>query len=255
VARLADLLALVRPVPPEWLARKSRVARAAPGPQPQEVHRMTFLEFTARRLLGPPTYDRGDGQSDWPCPRCGSRGWHTRPSSPRHRDRFSCWSCRWWGDEFDLLREFGRAGLLAEWRREHQEQQEAAVTTTPNDDGTGPGRGPDFPPRGRETGATRPNADRRSLDLAQANLLPGEHQALVTAAAAARREGVDLEALAAKCRGFDEWVEQSTARHLAECQDPVCDAVCCRAARGLPPLTREEIEAGRRKHLSGRRRR
>jgi hypothetical protein len=31
--------------------------------------------------------------------------------------------------------------------------------------------------------------------------------------------------------------------HLRECRDPDCDAAVCRVARGLPPLTREQIEA------------
>jgi hypothetical protein len=64
---------------------------------------MTLLEYCCRRRLGPPTHHEGD-RPCWPCPQCGHRSWHVRPHKPPHKDRFSCSSCGWWGDEHDLLK-------------------------------------------------------------------------------------------------------------------------------------------------------
>lgn len=64
----------------------------------------TFLEFVCTRMFGPPAYRAGDGESYWPCPRCGAEGkFHTRPHDPRYRDRFSCYRCGTFGDEFDAV--------------------------------------------------------------------------------------------------------------------------------------------------------
>ncbi len=65
--------------------------------------------------------------------------------------------------------------------------------------------------------------------------------------------GVSVEALLAYWNDFERWDSESDQRHLAECNDPDCDARICRAARGLPPLTKEEIEAERRERLLAKR--
>jgi predicted RNA-binding Zn-ribbon protein involved in translation (DUF1610 family) len=69
---------------------------------------MTFLEFVCEKLMGPPTSSRGDGQSTWNCPNCGHESkFHTRPHDPRKgKDKFSCWSCGYWGDQRDLVHHF-----------------------------------------------------------------------------------------------------------------------------------------------------
>jgi hypothetical protein len=41
---------------------------------------------------------------------------------------------------------------------------------------------------------------------------------------------------------FFEWSEKIDAAHMACCTDPDCDWVCCRAARGLPPLRLTDAE-------------
>ena len=46
--------------------------------------------------------------------------------------------------------------------------------------------------------------------------------------------------------GHETWECRSAAMHYAECADPNCDAPWCREGRGLPPLTPEEVEEGRR---------
>jgi len=42
-----------------------------------------------------------------------------------------------------------------------------------------------------------------------------------------------------------DWCAESDRLHLQGCDDHECDAIVCRAARGLPPLTTEQIEASR----------
>ncbi len=57
--------------------------------------------------------------------------------------------------------------------------------------------------------------------------------------------GKFTDALLAYWNGFVEFCERTDAEHRAECTDPECDAVVCRAARGLPPLTDAELQPGR----------
>ncbi len=63
----------------------------------------TFLEYVCSKMFGPPWSSRGDGQSKWPCPQCCDREFHTRPYDPRFADKFSCYRCGWWGNEFDAV--------------------------------------------------------------------------------------------------------------------------------------------------------
>lgn len=64
----------------------------------------TFLEYLAEKLMGPSELHKGEPR--WNCPKCGHRGFHVRPHKPPHKDRCSCWTCGWWGDEHDLLAHF-----------------------------------------------------------------------------------------------------------------------------------------------------
>jgi hypothetical protein len=50
---------------------------------------LTFLEFAAQTLMGPPLSRCGGGESYWKCPHCGSEDWHTRPSTPIFKDRLA----------------------------------------------------------------------------------------------------------------------------------------------------------------------
>ena len=68
---------------------------------------MTLLEFVCEQLMGPPVSQSSDS-STWQCPRHEDNhpSFHTLPHKPEFKDRFKCWSCDFWGDVFDLLREF-----------------------------------------------------------------------------------------------------------------------------------------------------
>jgi hypothetical protein len=64
----------------------------------------TLLEFACGRLMGPPTARRCNGDSQWPCRKCGHPKWHTLPHSDEHpHQRFNCFRCGWRGDLCDLL--------------------------------------------------------------------------------------------------------------------------------------------------------
>src|SRR5437764_5152931 len=63
---------------------------------------MTFLEFIVRRELGEPNRN-----GKWLCPFHGESNpsFTLFPPKAGCKDRFKCWSCGAWGDEFDLLKE------------------------------------------------------------------------------------------------------------------------------------------------------
>ncbi len=65
---------------------------------------MTFLEYVCERLMGPPA----SSSNGWSCPRHEDNhpSFNTRPPKQGCKVRFCCFSCGWWGDEFDLLKEF-----------------------------------------------------------------------------------------------------------------------------------------------------
>jgi predicted RNA-binding Zn-ribbon protein involved in translation (DUF1610 family) len=64
---------------------------------------MTFLEYVCEAVLGPPIQSYGDGKSRWECPRCGEPTFSTRQHKRGQRDLYSCFTCRLWGDERDIL--------------------------------------------------------------------------------------------------------------------------------------------------------
>lgn len=126
----------------------------------------TFLEFVCTRMFGQPAYRAGDGESFWQCPRCGAEGkFHTRPHVPRYKDRFACYRCGMFGDEYDAVwlalpaSKFPeRLAIVADLRNEYKRG-----THAPNDP-SGPAA-PFFP------GDHQPGRDERAVALLWANLL------------------------------------------------------------------------------------
>jgi hypothetical protein len=93
---------------------------------------ITQLEFVLGRVLGPPVF-RSNGTSYWNCPNHSpdeNPSFHTLPHREEYPDKFKCFACDFWGDEFDILklkypnRDFGwreskLITLFAEYRQEH----------------------------------------------------------------------------------------------------------------------------------------
>ena len=68
--------------------------------------KLSFLEYAAERLMGPPTSRIGGGRSTWTCPQCGDLKFYTLPPKKGTVTRFRCPRCQFSGDAFDLVKEF-----------------------------------------------------------------------------------------------------------------------------------------------------
>lgn len=209
---------------------------------------MTSLEFLCRELMGPPTHTEG-GCPCWPCPACGHRSWHVRPHRPEHKDRFACWSCGGFGDEHDLLRLLcpelthpARVARLDQLRAEHERRGRRPAAAA--------GRGHEparcIPPGTGSPSAT-PAAVRAAVDRAWDNISPEEMRVLALAFAVARREGVELTALARLCAVVARNIEDATDAHVVSCTDPGCDFGPCRAARTSGDERRARLRAAARR--------
>jgi hypothetical protein len=223
---------------------------------------MTFLEYVCFKLLGPPTHSHNNGESTWPCPRCGHPRFHTLPAVAGYRDRFRCWRCPFRGDEYDLLKHLRprenfdqRKARLAALREEY-DRGAAAGGAGPGGNGHGNGNGPGGPfpfpgtgmrrppdPYGREPMfdefGPAPDAAAAELMEGLANLEPAVRwEALAAceqALALCARYALHPLGLSGRC-SYERWVGKANQDHMDECRDPDCDWGCCRARRGLPPV-------------------
>jgi len=205
---------------------------------------MTLLEFVIERTYGSPAYRSGD-RATWHCPRHDDTNpsFSTRPPRPGFKDRFQCFSCGWWGDEYDILREFYPGerfpelrvrlnALRIDWEQEVQAEWQSSSYR---------GRG--------QTG----NPALAWADLRQAfhdNETP-EAFALQVAKEfrrVAQANDCTVEEVVDYWDAMIDWEIQSDLDHYAQCDDPECDASMCRAERGLPPLTEDERETLRARH-------
>ena len=108
--------------------------------------------------MGPPTEQRGGGESRWRCPQCGHPKFHTMPDKPQFKHRFKCWRCGFRGDVYDLMKEFhpdesysDRLDRVAELQREFEKLPDAE-----------PQR--DIPARGRGVPLLRDLLDQQRID-------------------------------------------------------------------------------------------
>ncbi|MGA2064139.1 MAG: CHC2 zinc finger domain-containing protein [Thermoguttaceae bacterium] len=208
---------------------------------------MTFLEYVAERLMGPPA-SRSSGRSTWLCPFHdeSNPSFCTLPPKAGCKDRFRCFGCGAWGDEYDLMKLFydrenfsERRDRMEQWREDWKRDQPLFHR--------GPGRvkvaeqvaGPGNDPRDVDIVWAGLTMDLEAEDISQAVAL----RVLSEAADHCKRNNVSLEALLKYWQRFEEWIAETGRQHLAECTDPNCDAIVCRARRGLPPLTKAEIAA------------
>jgi hypothetical protein len=162
------------------------------------------------------------------------------PQKAKYKDRFRCWVCDFRGDEFDLLRHLypcenyiERHARLCKMRNEYESGADVEPLAKP------------IHLRGSGSQVLQED-DAIEIELAWADLSDEDQQVLLAAHAVMQGKRVSFEALAGKCFAFAQWIKSSDAQHLDECNDPECDARVCRAARGLPPRTKAEIDAGKR---------
>lgn len=211
---------------------------------------MTLLEFVCDRLMGPPVCG-----SCWRCPYCDSSGasFSVRPPKGDFPIKFKCFRCDRWGDELDLLEHFypddDKSQIYSRWTKLRRQYESARPESKSS-----------FSLRG--TGHTGSVCQKRSVHrddprdvaLVWANLgddfrdddeISNALLVRVLSPIVERCEAsnVSVPAFLKYCRDFEDFIRKSDRLHLTECDDPVCNATVCRAARGEPPLTKAEREA------------
>ncbi len=185
----------------------------------------TFLEYVCTRLMGPPTRTAQPGEAYWPCPRCGHAKFHTRPHNPPHKDRVYCWTCQWWGDACDVLKELlpdecRDYGIRVQRLRELQadfDREIAAGTAGAATEAQGtPHPSPSLP---RGAGSKAPS-DHSAVQRAFADLSADEMLTLAQALVLAVTHKAPLEALAKACFAYCEWTRQLEMAFPSEMVDP-----------------------------------
>lgn len=209
---------------------------------------MTFLEFVARTLMGPPVCGRM-----WHCPFHNDRNpsFSIRPPKAGYEVKYKCWGCEAWGDEMDLLKLFyPREGYGERLERRRNLWMEY-VKTQDDGDNQPTAQPPLSLPSGKQRGAKKP-VDPGAVCLAFNDLQsflrqenPDHLELLVKTLEVCRENRCTVESLVKYWRRFERWIEQTDREHRRTCNDPDCEAIVCREARGLPPLSAEELKAQR----------
>jgi hypothetical protein len=231
---------------------------------------MTLLEFVADQLIGPPAY-RGPDYSMYRCPfhHDTRPSFSVRPPHPDYPTKFKCWSCQRLGDEYDLLKHFrpeldydGCRELLEKWRAEFNARGPAGsalLASLPSGTGSQALRASAGSRRlGCRVGGSRYNSTNYAFeppteaaaDEVGRPTSPLDEEGISRLAEAARVLRVCAAArvppavLAANLE-VQIWFLKTEREHVEVCADPEhCDDRVCRAARGLRPLTDDEVRAG-----------
>lgn len=184
----------------------------------------TFLEYVVTFVVGP---RRGNY---WTCPFCKhpTPSFEVRiPKNSLAKQRWKCHRCEAWGDDCSLLKllthpnpgeQFAERDRL---RAEYLALPPEPVATRPTFS----------TPRGL---GSRERAEAAAVEVAWAHLSKAHRRVMAAAVSIAKGAGVDVESLAYYLWHSAERFRESDRRHLAECDDPACDAVVCVAARRRP---------------------
>jgi hypothetical protein len=229
---------------------------------------MTLLEYIVSEYLGPPYKVDSYGQAWWVCPMCTKvNKFHTRPHKPQqYPDRVSCYRCNWFGKEDHFLQLMhpdekypAILNRLDDLREEYEEQGKANMALVA--DGKEPtpaGATPTAPSEPRVLEISMPGLggiarEDEALVRKVFNAMSDEElNACFTIAEAAKRHSdhgrvVDITVLVWWVyHTINERLRLQAAeeqRHTTHCEDPDhCNT--CRKARGLEPLTIEQIRFG-----------
>ncbi len=205
--------------------------------------RHTLLEYVCERMMGPPAFRSGN-RSFWSCPQHedANPSFSTLPPAKGYKDRFRCFSCGFWGDEFDIIKEvhpgetFAQrkvrlAALKIDYKRDcPPDPVDRVSSSTIFSSGTG-----DLP----EISVGCAMADWASIirDLEDQGIVQDTALPILQACHAACVElEVPMEAFVEYWNGFDDSMAAMLKDHADECDDPLCGNEC-REARGLPLLT------------------
>ncbi len=191
----------------------------------------TLLEFVALDVMGPPLFHDVSGLWYYRCP----FHYDTNASLVLRREgskpRYKCYGCGEYGDEFDLLKQ-----MRPKWdygdRKEYIARMTATFQTTV------------IPSEG-EPQRKRKSSLEQATEWAWAEWHMGERTAHRAMEIAEQYEGygVTWNSIMQYDVEFQQTMAEMEQRHLETCDDPDCDARVCRINRGLPPLTKEEIDA------------
>ena len=152
-----------------------------------------------------------------------------------YKDRFKCHKCNWSGDACDIIRHFNRYANYPEQLHilGQLEKERIAIDSS-------------FPKGGTKR-RTLQDDHQVAVGLIWADYRDNDGFKLpLQLAERCKAAGITVEDVIQYERSIRDWLAESDQRHLDECDDPECDACVCRNARGLSPLTPEEIEQDRR---------
>jgi hypothetical protein len=222
--------------------------------QIQKAHAVkTFLEFVIESELGPPC-SRSSGRSTWHCPfhDDGTPSFCTRPVPAGGKERWKCYGCGLWGDEHDFLKGMGvrdygdRLNKLRELREAYERDQPTDDTPLiPQGTGSTPRyhvcilcrmKDRDYNP---EVEADSEDANRAVAGILECLNEPQPKTQTDQSVALRRMKAClelcaahDLHPLALAARlGWEIWIREGDAKHMAECDDPRCENSCCRRRR------------------------
>lgn len=217
---------------------------------------MTFLEYVCRELIGEPVYSRGNGVSSWSCP-CHedeNPSFVTRTFVEGGHHRFKCFSCGWWGDELDVLKECfptenfdSRLRRLDELRKAYK--KEIRQPTEPTKQSTSNSYSGD--------GGVQTQRENNPQHVAEAwSSIFGDFRneevvafyVLEKVVETCKCHDIDPEALLQYWKEFNESMNRMLLDHIETCVDPLCGDRC-REARGLSKLSkavREKRELAKR---------
>ncbi len=156
------------------------------------------------------------------------------PVNDKHRCK--CYSCGFWGDVFDILKIFHPLESFPERQLRLKDLQKELSAIQGND-----GSFPQGTPEARHAARVQIEAGLIWADYRDNDAF----ELLAVVAKRCEAAGITVENVIAYEVSIQDWITESDQQHLDECDDPDCDARICRNARGLPPLTSDEIKQGR----------